>query len=1640
MQQGAKVEASTLSRSTSQVVDAAQRKDIINGRVSIIDRLFPLSDEILKSTSIPQAIFLLVCLYACIELIVVSYWCQFPGYYDYDQGIDGVLKIFFQMTYFCDLTGSTTSLTIRFAITTAFTVLCFGMLTFQQLTYAKTRRFVKWTLYVTRALFEFVPILCLVPLGNFVGQSFNVLLETKSTLSIVYFVMGIIYFILFIFAQYLQTYLWSRSTYITNSPTSCWDGFVMFIFPVAGGFFSMLAWVVQAFTDWMSVVLIAFKVLFDLYLCYESTYLPFVQYHTNTLLATLYTTQFGLDIIGIVKYFVQVDPLYSIIVMFILIIGSAIVWMFVTKAIVKKVKSRLDLSALEDVEATSDAMPVTQGGDQYIALQDAQRRQLFLNCKIQSSAKRAELYMRIGLTNCCPLFYDWSLAKFISEFYANNTALICRITQFLSYFPCESRLLNYFFILSVQKTGLKVGDRFMLYQVHRVKGLRQSSASSEITDKLMEMKGLAQRGMTAVRSFWEQVPKNPSVMYDIRHSTKSTTDLFNECLDKWPNNSRLVEDFSSFLIECASDFSQGLKMKHRAELIEQGKNFVVDLPFRSLVRCYPMYLKKGIMDVKGNFLNRGAKPQGGRGNASLSGSSNSSNSQVSSSVLNGELDAEIEDQLGRICFSQHKLRLAFQRALDGRKSANNKRLKVMSAIAMISAAGLIIFLFAYFYNKFQVRADNMERQSLLNQFRYGFDASVVTIVTHWARKSKLISDELFGNESTGIAMRSPKTNNHNLQFSDVTHKVSEETLEGFNMSQVDYNMFDETQRWITLSRDNLVAFASSMVLLASSGTNVHTMMEVMVDRVVEIHFCDGEWNGDPEKDWVAVTNANVLETLKTALTYGLIELANLSQAKFGEAQNYYHLDKGLCECFQNVESMYGAFDALTASLTQDQVSLKNQMSTSNWILMGCLCGAYLIVIAPFLFAFLGMTLKELNTLIKMMADIDRETREQAAKPFKASLNSDQDSLNETKNDHSISPAFLYGNVAFFLIMVMIVFIVTIVMAEIRNTGFLQLNQWLYYGISRGNYMLEIICFAILDILLTKEPGRTRMLNATECERLARSILTNLVSSNTKILRGSAEDGLAACVGENAELDKLHFEDDCHGTLNLGGFHDTYRCASLDRGINLFDVLITEILDQPTGEKLLDPDGSFYHAFHLMNAHLMDNTYVAAQVLTQLASNSIASFQTLISAFAFGGIAVLLLAYAIFIWNLQNLDTAFEGSLQLLKRLPPLHVVSNQALLNYLLNKKGDKGQGKMTASKAVIYNAQDAVICLSRGESIEVVNKTVSGLFGYTPEQLLGQSISAILQQEENGVLYEQMELMRNGEAALTYECHLVGRTDDDQTIPVKVTLLGIKDEKSKAAQSFVVIMRDETFSLKKKEEAEAAKKKSEDLLYQILPRDIVVRLNQGETDISFVVPSASVVFVDIVKFSDYAATLTPAQIMENLSAVFAAFDICCAKQNLMTKIKLIGDVYMAAANLFTPDEPPANHASQVIQFGLDCLAALEEVNTQLDANLAVRIGVNTDGPLIAGVLGTDKPVFDIIGDTINVSSRLQSTCIPGTVQISQTTFDAVSGMSFNIEQRGEIFLKGKGKRMAYVVRPTDSSSFFVSADSSQASLPPLNG
>ena len=348
-----------------------------------------------------------------------------------------------------------------------------------------------------------------------------------------------------------------------------------------------------------------------------------------------------------------------------------------------------------------------------------------------------------------------------------------------------------------------------------------------------------------------------------------------------------------------------------------------------------------------------------------------------------------------------------------------------------------------------------------------------------------------------------------------------------------------------------------------------------------------------------------------------------------------------------------------------------------------------------------------------------------------------------------------------------------------------------------------------------------------------------------------------------------------------------------------------------------------------------------------------------------------------------------------------------------------------STSSSIIRNASDAVFFTGMTGIIEHVNRGATQILGYTPEQILGQDISVIFVERERDNIRNQIHLMMNKQSSANFEDHVTCMSDNEAEIPCNLIILGMKQENKDSIDSFVIILRNEIELIEQQEKAQQAKKKSEDLLYQILPRDIVVRLNEGEKDISFSVPSATVMFIDIVKFSEYSALLSPQEIMGNLSIIFSSFDNLLTKYPLLTKIKLIGDVYMCAGGLFNPNSPPAQHAEQMTRFAIEAIQQLEEINVKLNANLNVRIGINTGGPLIAGVLGTDKPVFDIIGDTINVASRLQSTSIAGKIQITHATYELIQNFEFEIETRGEVFLKGKGKTQTYLVSPPGGTFAF---------------
>jgi adenylate cyclase len=208
----------------------------------------------------------------------------------------------------------------------------------------------------------------------------------------------------------------------------------------------------------------------------------------------------------------------------------------------------------------------------------------------------------------------------------------------------------------------------------------------------------------------------------------------------------------------------------------------------------------------------------------------------------------------------------------------------------------------------------------------------------------------------------------------------------------------------------------------------------------------------------------------------------------------------------------------------------------------------------------------------------------------------------------------------------------------------------------------------------------------------------------------------------------------------------------------------------------------------------------------------------------------------------------------------------------------------------------------------------------------------------------------------------------------------------------------------------EAARARSERLLLNVLPRAIADRLKRDEGVIADAYDDVTVLFADIAGFTPFADRTPPEQVVGILDDIFSAFDALATRHGL-EKIKTIGDAYMVVGGL---PEPRPDHAAAAADLGLEMLAEFDRICTTRGLDLDLRIGIDS-GPVIAGVIGRSKFIYDLWGDTVNTASRMESQGLPGRVQVTDATYRRLRDR-YRFEERGEIEIKGKGRLPVYLL------------------------
>ena len=201
---------------------------------------------------------------------------------------------------------------------------------------------------------------------------------------------------------------------------------------------------------------------------------------------------------------------------------------------------------------------------------------------------------------------------------------------------------------------------------------------------------------------------------------------------------------------------------------------------------------------------------------------------------------------------------------------------------------------------------------------------------------------------------------------------------------------------------------------------------------------------------------------------------------------------------------------------------------------------------------------------------------------------------------------------------------------------------------------------------------------------------------------------------------------------------------------------------------------------------------------------------------------------------------------------------------------------------------------------------------------------------------------------------------------------------------------------------------RSERLLLNILPGPIAERLKNDKQTIADGFADVTVMFVDIVNFTKVAEGLTPQQVFAMLNRIFSSFDEL-AEQFGVEKIKTIGDAYMVAGGL---NNELSNYSKSIAELAIAMRDLLQRDFTVNDMRLDVRIGIGT-GPIVAGVLGKKKFIYDLWGDTVNLASRITSEGTPGMIQVDELTHRRLAD-HFIFQAPQTLYLKGKGNTAVY--------------------------
>ena len=357
-----------------------------------------------------------------------------------------------------------------------------------------------------------------------------------------------------------------------------------------------------------------------------------------------------------------------------------------------------------------------------------------------------------------------------------------------------------------------------------------------------------------------------------------------------------------------------------------------------------------------------------------------------------------------------------------------------------------------------------------------------------------------------------------------------------------------------------------------------------------------------------------------------------------------------------------------------------------------------------------------------------------------------------------------------------------------------------------------------------------------------------------------------------------------------------------------------------------------------------------------------------------------------------------------------NLIEQNLRLQQEIKERQQKEEELRLSNQAIAASSNGIVIADARAPDMPVtyINPAFERMTGYSAAEVLGRNCR-FLQGKDTAqpALNELRAALQEGRGCTVI---LSNYRKDGTHFWNELSISPIYDADGNLTH-FVGIQTDITERKVAQEALRFQQEQTEKLLLNILPEAIADQLKLEPSTIADSFEDVSVLFADLVGFTEFSARRSAKELVEFLNVIFSEFDQLAEKHGI-EKIKTIGDAYMVVAGL---PKPRPDHADAIAQMALDMQQVIAKVNTDADEAFSMRIGINS-GSVVAGVIGLKKFSYDLWGDTVNTASRMESLGISGEIQVTVETYERLRD-KFLFEERGVISVKGKGEMTTYLLK-----------------------